>query len=285
MKQFLTPPELSEYFISVGKNKAALSAGRLAGLAVLAGFFIGLAAHLATTVSTGWTLQGEEVFFGLQKLLTGAVFSTGLMMVIIPGSELFTGNNLMTIALWSGGIRPGAMLRNWLLVYLANFAGSLILAYSIAGSTGLLASEVGGTAIRIAWSKVALSPGGLPHWAAFFSRAVWCNFLVCIAVMMSTAALDVGGRIAAVFFPILAFVTSGFEHVVANMYFIPAGIIATRFPGAVAASGLEAGELADLTWQAMFTANIIPVTLGNIVGGALLVGTLYWAIFLRSSPS
>ena len=283
MKQFLSPAELSESFIGFGKTKASLPAGRMVGLGILAGIFIGLAAHLATTVATGWMIAGEPALFGLKKFLTGAVFSTGLMMVIIPGSELFTGNNLMTIALCSREIRVGSLLRNWALVYLANLAGSLVLAYTIAWGTGLLAGEVGGTAIRIAWSKVALLPGGLSHWTAFFFRGIWCNFLVCIAVMMAVAAQDIGGKIAAVFFPIMAFVSSGFEHVVANMYFIPAGIIAAQFPGAVEASGLDAEQLTDLSWSAMINANFVPVTLGNIIGGAVLVGVLYWALFVRSS--
>lgn len=281
MKQFLSPAEVSESFIAVGKIKASLPAGKLIGLGILAGLFIGLAAHLAATVSTGWVIAGEPALFGLKKLTAGAVFSVGLMMVIIPGSELFTGNNLMTIPLCRGEIGFGAMMRNWVLVYLANLAGSLILAYSLARGTGLLAGEVGGTAINIAWSKVALSPGGMSHWLAFFFRAIWCNFLVCIAVMMAAAARDIGGKIAAVFFPIMAFVSSGFEHIVANMYFIPAGIIASGFPEAVEASGLSADALADLTWQAMILSNFVPVTLGNILGGAVLVGVYYWAMFLR----
>lgn len=282
MEQFLSPREVSESFIAVGKAKASMSAGKLIGLGILAGLFIGLAAHLATTVSTGWVIAGEPALFGLKKLAAGAVFSVGLMMVIIPGSELFTGNNLMTIALCQGEIGFGAMMRNWVLVYLANLAGSLILAYSIARGTGLLAGDVGGTAVSIAWSKVAAAPGGLSHWLSFFFRAVWCNFLVCIAVMMAAAARDIGGKIAAIFFPIMAFVSSGFEHIVANMYFIPAGIIAAGFPGAVEASGLSADALADLTWQGMILSNFVPVTLGNIVGGALLAGVFYWAMFLRS---
>ena len=282
MKHFLTPAEVSVSFVETGKRKASLSAGKLSGLGILAGIFIALAAHLSTTVATGWTIAGEGALWGLGRLTAGAVFSVGLMMVIIPGSELFTGKNLMTIPLCEGEIGFGSLLRNWVLVYMANLAGSLIVAYSIAWGTGLLAGNVGGTAIRLAWSKVALSPGGMSHWLTFFFRGIWCNFLVCIAVMMAAASLDIGGKIAAVFFPIMAFVSSGFEHVVANMYFIPAGIIATRFPQAVAASGLDADALASLTWKAMVTANFIPVTLGNIVGGAVLVGVIYWALFVKA---
>lgn len=281
MKRFLAPAELSRTFIDIGKAKASLPAGRMIGLGILAGVFIGLAAHLATTVATGWTIAGEPALFGLKKFFIGAVFSTGLMMVIIPGSELFTGNNLMTVALCNRDIGFGEMLRNWVLVYLANLAGSLVLAYSIAWGTGLLSGNVGGTAISIAWSKVAASPGGVSHWVAYFFRAVWCNFLVCIAVMMAVAAQDIAGKVAAIFFPIMAFVSSGFEHIVANMYFIPAGIIAARFPAAVEASGLSAAEVAQLTWKSMITANFVPVTLGNIVGGGILVGIVYWVLFVR----
>ncbi|MBN2049211.1 MAG: formate/nitrite transporter family protein [Spirochaetales bacterium] len=281
MKSILPPQEVSRSFIEVGKTKAAMPLGKLIGLGVLAGFFVGLAAHLATVVATGWVVAGQEALYGLKMLSVGMVFSTGLMMVLLPGSELFTGNCLMTIPLCAGEITLGGLLRNWTVVYLANLLGSLVLAYSLAGFTGLLAGDVGGTAIKTAWTKVALSPGGLSHWMSFFMRAIWCNFLVCIAVMMAAAAQDASGKILAVLFPIMAFVTSGFEHVVANMYFLPAGIIALRFPEAVEASGLNPEALSQLTWKAMVWDNFVPVTLGNILGGGILVGVLYWAIYLR----
>lgn len=283
MANFLAPAELSTALIGVGEKKASLSIGKMIGLGILAGVFIGLAAHLATVVATGWTIGGEAALFGLKKFFIGAVFSVGLMMVIIPGSELFTGNNLMTVALCEKKISFGKLLRNWITVFTANLVGSIILALIIAWGSGLLAGNVGGTAICIAYDKVAVVSGGINHNVAFFFRAIGCNFLVCITVMMAIAAQDIAGKVLAIFFPIMAFVTSGFEHVVANMYFIPAGIIAKQFPEAVAASGLPADALAKLNWGTFFSQNLITVTLGNIVGGAIFVGVLYWALFVRSS--
>jgi len=209
------------------------------------------------------------------------VFATGLMMVVIPGSELFTGNNLMTIALLNKQITIGKMMRNWFFVWTANLIGSIVLALIIAWGSGLLEGATGATAINIAFGKVAGDPGGINHNVAMFFRAIACNFLVCIAVMMAVAAQDIAGKVLAIFFPIMACVTSGFEHSVANMYFIPAGIIAKQFPGAVEASGKSAEVLAALNWETFVTQNLISVTLGNIVGGAICVGVVYWFMFVR----
>jgi len=275
---FLSPQELANAFVGVGVKKACLPITRMLILGILAGVYIGFAAHLATTVATGWTIGGEAALFGLKKFFIGAVFSVGLMLVIIPGSELFTGNNLMTVALCHGKLGFGGILRNWIPVYLSNLVGSVILAWIIASASGLLNGNVGGTAINIAFGKVAASDG---HNLAFFFRGIGCNFLVCLAVMMAIAAKDIAGKIWGIFFPIMAFVTSGFEHCVANMYFIPAGIFAKAFPSAVEASGKSAEQLAGLNWGAMWTNNLIAVTLGNIVGGAIFVGVVYYFVYVR----
>ena len=277
---FLTPPELAQSFVGVGVGKASLPIKKMILLGILAGVYIGFAAHLATTVATGWTIGGEPALFGLQKFFIGAVFSVGLMLVIIPGSELFTGNNLMTVALCHGKLRFGGILRNWIPVYFSNFVGSVILAWIIASASGLLNGNVGGTAINIALGKVAASEG---HNYAFFFRGIGCNFLVCLAVMMAIAAKDITGKIWGIFFPIMAFVTSGFEHCVANMYFIPAGIFAKTFPAAREASGKTAAQLAGLNWGSMLTHNLVAVTLGNIVGGAIFVGVVYYFLYVRGT--
>jgi len=279
---FLTPPELAKALVGAGVKKATLPIGKLILLGILAGVFIGFAAHLATTVATGWTIGGEAAFFGLKKFVIGAVFSVGLMLVIIPGSELFTGNNLLTVALCHGKLGFGGVLRNWIPVYVANLVGSILLALVIAVGSGLLNGKVGSTAINIAFGKVA---AGESHNIAFFFRAVCCNFLVCIAVMMAIAAKDIAGKIWAIFFPIMAFVTSGFEHCVANMYFIPAGIFAKSSPAAVAASGKTTEQLAGLNWSTMWTNNLIAVTLGNIVGGAIFVGVVYYFLYVRGTET
>ncbi|MFH0910558.1 MAG: formate/nitrite transporter family protein [Planctomycetota bacterium] len=281
MANFLTPPELSKTLVVVGEGKASLPAGKMFLLGILAGAYIGFGAHLATTVATG-----SCEWIGLQRFLTGAVFSVGLMLVIIPGSELWTGNNLMAVALLEKKISFARMMRNWVFVYAGNLVGAVMLAFLIARGSGLLAGPVGGTAITLAVEKTsAATSDGLGHNIAFFFRAVGCNWLVCLAVMMAMAAQDIGGKIWGVFFPIMAFVASGFEHSVANMYFIPAGLLAKSFPSAVAASGKNGEVLAGLNWTAMFTQNIGAVTLGNFVGGFLFTGTVYWWLFVRKDKT
>jgi len=245
-------------------------------LAILAGVYIGFGAHLATTVATG------DYAFGVKKFLVGAAFSVGLMLVVIPGAELFTGNNLMTVSLCHGRIRFGGLFRNWGVVYIGNLVGSILLALIIAAGSGLLSGAVGGTALKIAAEKVSTSPiAYLDHNVAMFFRAIGCNMLVCLAVMMAIAANDIAGKVLGIFFPIMAFVASGFEHCVANMYFIPAGIFAKSFQNAVTASGLTPEQLTGLNWGTMWTQNLISVTLGNIVGGAVFVGVVYFFAHVR----
>ncbi|MCF7912686.1 MAG: formate/nitrite transporter family protein [Candidatus Cloacimonetes bacterium] len=284
MNNFLTPKELSNAFIGVSKAKAGNSIIKLFVLGILAGVFIGFAAHLATTVATGWTIGGTAALFGLQKFFIGAVFSVGLMLVIIPGSELWTGNNLMMVGLMNKDITLGQLLRNWGIVYLGNLVGSIFLAWMIAKMSGLTGGTVGGTAINIAYGKIAATvDGGTSHNLMYFFRAIGCNWLVCLAVMMAVAAKDIGGKIFAIFFPIMAFVTSGFEHAIANMYFIPAGIFSKTFGGAVAASGKSVETLAALNWGSFFTQNLITVTLGNFVGGGILCAMVYWWIYVKEA--
>jgi formate/nitrite transporter len=284
MSNFLAPKDLANAFIGVSKAKAGNSAAKLFVLGILAGVFIGFAAHLATTVATGWTIGGQAALFGLKKFFIGAVFSVGLMLVIIPGSELWTGNNLMMIGALNKDITFGKMLRNWFWVYLGNFVGSIFLAWIIAKMSGLTGGNVGGTAIAIAYGKIASTvDGGAAHNVMYFFRAIGCNWLVCLAVMMAIASQDIAGKVLAIFFPIMAFVTSGFEHAIANMYFIPAGIFSKSYPAAVAASGKTASALASLNWGSFFTQNLITVTLGNFVGGAIFCGMVYWWLFVRES--
>ncbi len=275
---FVPPAELAKAFIGIGQKKASLPIGKMLVLSILAGIYIGFAAHVATTVGTGaW------VIVGLKKLIVGAAFTVGLMLVVIPGAELFTGNNLMSVALFDRQIGFGGLLKNWIVVYVGNLVGSVLLALMIAKGTGLLGEGVGGTAIEIAHSKLTASAeGGLSHNWDFFFRAIGCNVLVCLAVMMAIAAKDIAGKILAMFFPIMAFVASGYEHCVANMYFIPAGIWAKAFPKAVGASGLTPDQLAEINWGTMWTNNLITVTLGNIVGGALFVGLAYFYAHVKT---
>ncbi|HPQ42308.1 MAG TPA: formate/nitrite transporter family protein [bacterium] len=269
MADFLAPGDLSKLLVSVGEKKAALKVSKMLVLGILAGVFIGFAAHLATTIATG---QCE--YFGFKKFLTGAVFSVGLMLVIIPGSELWTGNNLMSVALMQKRISFGAMLRNWIPVYIGNLIGSIFLAWMIARMSGLTNGAVGTTAINIAGGKCALTP------TEMIFRGIGCNWLVCLAVMMALAAQDIAGKVWGIFFPIMAFVSSGFEHCVANMYFIPAGLFSTHY--SKAAEGAASTNLTALTVGG-FGKNLAFVTLGNLIGGAIFTGVVYWWIFVRET--
>ncbi|MCK4906403.1 MAG: formate/nitrite transporter family protein [Spirochaetes bacterium] len=274
MSDFLTPAEVSNAFIGIGKKKASIPGFKLLLLGILAGVFIGFAAHLATTVATGWTIGGASALFGLKKFFVGAVFSVGLMLVMIPGSELWTGNNLMTISLFNKDITLKSMMRNWVIVYIGNLIGSILLAWMIAKMTGLTAGAVGSTAINIAAGKCSLTP-----LQAIF-RAIGCNILVVLAVMMAVAAKKISGKILAIFFPIMAFVTAGFEHSIANMYFLPAGLFSKTFTNAEA--GADQVKITALT-IGNSVQNIALVSLGNFIGGAILISGVYWFLYVRKS--
>ncbi|MDY0211869.1 MAG: formate/nitrite transporter family protein [Desulfuromonadaceae bacterium] len=271
MKNFLTPAELAEQVVSWGHAKVRSPVQTTLLLGVLAGAYIGFAAHLATIVATG-----DFTWIGLKQFSVGAVFSLGLMLVIIPGSELWTGNTLMSAALLERRITLGQMLRNWCWVYLGNLAGAVFLAWMIASQTGILDGAFGVKAVQIAAAKVEQSSG---HNLAYFYRALACNWLVCLAIMQAMAAQDIAGKVLAIFFPIMAFVASGFEHAIANMYFIPAGIFAAQLETVQSMCDLDPALLEQLNWATMWQNNLISVTLGNLVGGGLCVGVCYWWIY------
>lgn len=276
MKNFLSPQEITAELLSSGEAKAARSALQLLLLGFLAGAYIGFAAHLATVVGTG-----DFGWIGLKKFFVGAVFSVGLMLVIIPGSELWTGNTMMTTALLERKITLAGMLRNWFWVYLGNLIGSVFLAWMIVSQTGLMDGVFGATALKIATAKVTTEVAGSTHNIAYFFRAVGCNWLVCLAVLQAMAAKEISGKVLGIFFPIMAFVAAGFEHAIANMYFIPAGIFAKQLTGAVSAAAIDPALLTQLNWAGMWHSNLIAVTLGNFIGGGIFVGTIYWWIYLR----
>lgn len=276
MKSFLTPAELATSLVVWGEAKVRQTSLQLLLLGFLAGAYIGFAAHLATVVGTG-----DFSWIGMKKFLIGAVFSVGLMLVIIPGSELWTGNTMLTAAFLEKKVSFVQVMRNWFWVYLGNLLGSIFLAWMIVSQTGIMDGMFGGTALQIASAKISQEIVGHSHNSAYFFRAIGCNWLVCLAVLLALSAQDIGGKIAGVFFPIMAFVASGFEHVVANMYFIPAGIFAKDLPGACSASGLDAAVIDQLGWVVMWQNNLIAVTLGNFVGGGLFVGAVYWWLYVR----
>ncbi|HOX48479.1 MAG TPA: formate/nitrite transporter family protein [Spirochaetales bacterium] len=277
-KAFLSPPEIAAAFVESGARKAGLGAGKLLLLGLLAGAFIAFASEGSSMAA--FNLLARPETYGLGRALAGAIFGTGLMLVVVAGGELFTGNVLILLSVLERRTRLAAMLRNWLLVYAGNLAGSLLVACMMARS-GLFdsgASVLGGMTIKIASRKTAL------HFEEAFYLGVMCNWLVCLAVWMATAAKDVAGKLLAVFFPIWLFITSGFEHSVANMYYVPAGILAkanASWAGAALALGVGPEKLAALDWGSFAFRNLLPVTLGNIAGGGLFVAFAYWLAYLR----
>ena len=242
-------------------------------LGILAGAFIGFGSELATITTYD---MPKYLGVGFTKFIFGSVFSVGLMLVIIAGAELFTGNNLIIIGVLTREGKLSGVFNSWFWVYLANFVGSLLLVWMMYATglwkTGNLA--VGAKALAIANGKVNIA------WGEAFARGIGCNWLVCLAVWMAVASRDIIGKIFGIFFPIMAFVASGFEHCVANMYFIPMGLLMKGNASIVAAAGL-ANKLGNLTIKGMFLNNLIPVTLGNIVGGSICVATVYWLVYLK----
>ena len=269
---FFSPAQIAEKMSAAGQKKVVTPAGKFFTLAILAGAFIAFGAELSIMVG-----HQTGLGVGVTKLLAGSVFSVGLMLVIIAGSELFTGDNLIVIAALERKIRWSQVLNRWMLVYLGNFVGSVLLAGIMFG-TGLWLTNgglVGATALNIANAKVNLT------FMQALMRGIGCNWLVCLAVWMAISAKDITGKIFAIYFPIMAFVASGFEHSVANMFFIPYGLFLKGSPAVVDATGKAASAFSNLTWGNFVAKNLIPVTIGNIIGGAFFVGMLYWYIYLK----
>jgi len=268
----LLPQEMARQAEAVGVRKVQAPPLTTFSLAVLAGAFIALGAVFATTVATG-TSQAWP--FGVARLLTGLVFCLGLILVVVGGAELFTGNNLIVMAWASRKVRTLQMLRNWAIVYLGNFVGALGTAAMVFLSRQhtMASGTLGMTALGTALAKVQLG------FVQAVALGVVCNILVCLAVWLSFSARSSIDRIAAILFPITAFVAGGFEHSVANMYFIPIGLAIKTFdPAYVLGTGMD---LSGLTWSSFLLRNLLPVTLGNILGGSIFVAAVYWSIFLR----
>jgi len=267
-----SPPTIAETVartIGVGKTTSPWLSVLVLG--VLAGAYIAFGAMLSSAVTFD---LASRMGAGFTRLVSGAVFSLGLMLVVIAGAELFTGNNLMVSSAMAGSIGFGRMLQRWGLVYAANFIGSVMLAllFVYSGLWKTSNGALGAYAVAVAAAKV-----NLPFTEALL-RGIGCNWLVCLAVWMALASRQTIGKIFAVFFPITGFVALGLEHSVANMYFIPAGILLKSLAGLPVAEG--AGPAA-LGWSAFLVNNLLPVTVGNILGGGLFVGMGYWGAYLR----
>ncbi len=275
MKEILSPSEIAEFTVEVGVNKANMKWWKQFILGIMAGLFISLAGNAASVA--GYGVSGV----GTGKMVSGALFGTGLIMVLLAGAELFTGNCLVSMAVLQRKVKAVSMLRNWILVYMGNLAGGVLYTFLMGQTTQMSmdGGAMGAYAINSAYSKCTM------NFIPAFVMGIFCNLLVCIAVWVSYSSKNVVGKIAAMYFPIWIFVTSGYEHCVANMYYIPMGIFAKLNDTAVDAAytiyGLDADKLSQVNWSNFFITNLIPVTLGNIVGGVILVGAVYWLVYLK----
>jgi formate transporter len=278
----------------IGVKKANLNALNMFALAILAGAFIGIGAIFATTVSAGSmaisTSAGDAAFktglpYGVTRLLTGLAFTVGLILVVVGGAELFTGNNLITMAFMSKKVKLAGLLRNWGIVYAGNFVGSIITALIVffgkqytfgSNSIGLATLSIGNTKCGYGFIQA-------------IALGIMCNALVCMAIWMCYSARTTTDKILAIIPPISCFVAAGFEHSVANMYFIPIALFVKNFDTKVydaIVANLNAGkDFANLTWDKFFINNLLPVTIGNIIGGAFMVGIIYWFVYLRKQTA
>ena len=248
-----TPAEILQIWIGNGVKKANLSVLKMILLGMAAGVYIGFGAHAFLLA----TAAADTAFSATAAKLAGAaVFPVGLMMVVMCGAELFTGNNLLTLALFDRKISPAQLLRNWVTVYLANLAGSVLLAFLLAGS-GLYAGAAGERAVAVALSKVSAP------FLTMVIRGILCNILVVLALWFQAGAKDLTGKIWAIWFPIMLFVFAGFEHSIANMTYIPLGMMLG----------------ADVTAGQFLLGNLLPVTIGNMIGGALIVPGMYYCVY------
>lgn len=271
---FQTITEVIEQNIQNGIKKTNLTTKKLILLGIAAGFFIGIGAEASSLAMHGISNVG------LARTVAGAVFPIGLMLIVLLGGELFTGNCLISMAVYDKKAKLKGMIRNLTIVYISNFIGAALMAWMINNCGQLNFSDGGAGAFTI---KVALGKVGIDTIQAIVS-GILCNVLVCLAIFMAATAKDVAGKCIAIFFPIFVFVISGFEHCVANMYYIPAGIFAAQNPLYAAKAtelyGITAEQLSGLNFGTMFS-NLVPVTIGNVIGGMVFVGLLYWYLYRK----
>jgi formate transporter len=268
----LPPQDMARKAEDIGRAKAGMPAATMFALAVLAGAFIAMGAIFSTPVTAG----GASMPYGVSRLLGGLAFSLGLILVVVAGAELFTGNNLIVMA-WAGRkVSTTRLLRNWAIVYAGNFAGAI-------ATAGLLfvgkqytfgKGAVGEQVLTTAAAKTGLG------FVQAIALAAFCNALVCLAIWLTYSARTVTDKILAIVPPIAAFVAAGFEHSVANMFFIPMGLLVKSDSAFVAQHPVSG--LGHLTWGRFLAANLLPVTIGNVIGGAVMVGAIYWFIYLRT---
>jgi formate/nitrite transporter len=275
-QNFLTPAQTANAFIDIGKYKANMPTKKVLVSGFLAGAYIAFAAQLMNMVThdmVGTFGAGFTSFIG------GSVFGIALVLVLVAGSDLFTGNTLLSMAWLNGNLKTKEVLNNWKWVYIGNFIGAIFLLWLMynshlwAGHGG----EVGANAVALAYKKTHLT------FTEAFIRGIGCNWLVCLAVVMVVSAKDVVSKVVAAWFPVMAFIASGFEHCVANMFIIPAGITASLDPTVAQAvmAHHPTWDLSTLNMSSFVFGNLIPVTLGNIFSGAILVGGVYWFLYVK----
>jgi formate/nitrite transporter len=286
----ILPPGMAAKAEDLGVKKANLKAANMFMLAVLAGAFIGIGAIFATTVAAGGMsvkdAAGAAAFstgfpYGVTRLLVGLVFTVGLILVVVGGAELFTGNTLITMAYASKKVTLGQLLRNWGIVYVGNLVGAVLTAYIVflGKQYSFSNGAVGMAALSIGESKTALT------FVQAVALGIMCNALVCMAVWMCYSARTTTDKILAIIPPISCFVAAGFEHSIANMYFIPLALFVKNSGDAKFFEniGKTAADFPHLTWGNFFLANLLPVTIGNIIGGAIMVGMVYWFVYIRKT--
>ena len=277
----LLPGEMAAKAESIGVKKALTPWATLFVLAILAGAFVALGSVFATTVTAGFAQAGWPV--GIQKLTAGVAFSLGLILIVIGGAELFTGNTLIVMAWANAKVSTLLLLRNWFIVYTGNFVGSVATALLVFWARQY---TFGGGQIGLQALSTADAKGGLEFGQAI-ALGILCNGLVCLAVWLTYSARTVTDKVMAIVFPITAFVAAGFEHCVANMYFMPLGLLIKQ--GAPASFwesiGKAPADFPHITWQGFLLNNLLPVTIGNIIGGGVLVGVVYWFVYLRGKPA
>jgi formate transporter FocA len=271
---FLLPPEMAKTAEDIGVSKARQDGLKTLALAVLAGAFIAFGALFSTLITSNSTMS-----YGIEKVLAGLAFSLGLILVVVGGAELFTGNNLLVMAWASKKVSTASVLKNWLFVYFGNMFGafSMVILMLLSGHYLFGKGATGANALSIAEAKCSLG----------FLQAVvlgiLCNILVCLAIWLCYSTRSTQGKILAIIFPITAFVAAGFEHSVANMYFIPMGILMKNAGDPALWDLIQSSpeQFPALNWSSYFLNNLLPVTIGNIIGGGLFVGLAYWFIYLR----
>ncbi|MPM36887.1 putative formate transporter 1 [bioreactor metagenome] len=275
-KKMLMPAEVAEYTVKAGIKKANTPTKQVLASAFLAGAYIAFGA--LGSIAAAYNLLANPATYGLGKMVAGLMFPAGLMFVLVAGADLFTGNILVTLAALKKKVTWGQTFKNWALVWIGNLVGAVLVAYlvSLSGVFDWSNGLYGGVVVKTAVGKLGYT------WVAAIASGILCNWIVCATVWMTYAAKDVSGKLLAGFFGIFLFVCAGFEHSVANMGYLFAGFFSKSNPAFLEAAHKTAADAAVINLQNIFVNNLIPVTIGNILGGAVFVAGVYYFIFLNN---